>query len=122
MLLCRIAPAIAYRWFMEMYVDSADWVMTPNVYGMALFSEGGIFTTKPYVCGSNYLRKMSDYGKGPWCDVVDGLYWSFVNDHRDFFVANPRSKMMIRTLDRLDASRKAEIYGAARRFVDRVTS
>ena len=121
MLLCRIEPKAVYRWFMEMYVDSADWVMAPNVYGMALHSEGGAFTTKPYICGSNYLRKMSDYPKGPWCEVVDGLYWSFVRDHRDFFEKNPRSKMMLGTLKRMDASRRDAIFGAADEFVGRVT-
>lgn len=121
MLLCRVAPIAAYRWFMEMYVDSADWVMAPNVYGMALYSEGGSFTTKPYICGSSYLRKMSDYRKGPWCDTVDGLYWSFVDDHRSFFASNPRSKMMLRTLERIDADRKERIFSAADDFVERVT-
>jgi deoxyribodipyrimidine photolyase-related protein len=121
MLLCRVDPSAAYRWFMEMYVDSYDWVMAPNVYGMALFSEGGAFTTKPYICGSNYLRKMSDYAKGPWCDVVDGLYWSFVDQHRSFFAKNPRSRMMLGTLERMDAARKAHIFDEASAFIDRVT-
>ena len=121
MLLCRIAPDVAYRWFMEMYVDSADWVMAPNVFGMALFSEGGAFTTKPYICGSNYLRKMSDYGKGPWCDIVDGLYWSFVDDNRRVFSKNPRSKMMLGSLDRMGAERKAHIFSEAKAFRARVT-
>ncbi len=121
MLLCRVEPRAAYRWFMEMYVDSADWVMAPNVYGMALHSEGGAFTTKPYICGSNYLRKMSDYPKGPWCEVVDGLYWSFIRDHRDFFEKNPRSKMMLGTLERMEPSRRDGIFRAAEKFVARVT-
>ena len=34
---------------MEMFVNSSDWVMAPNVYGMGLFSDGGIFATKPYL-------------------------------------------------------------------------
>ena len=58
--LARIHPQAVHQWFMEMYVDSAHWVMGPNVYGMALFSDGGIFATKPYICGSSYIRKMGD--------------------------------------------------------------
>ena len=122
MLLCRISPKEAYRWFMEMYVDSADWVMAPNVFGMALFSEGGSFTTKPYICGSNYLRKMSDYPKGPWCDVVDGLYWSFVDEEQDFFAKNPRSQMMLRSLSKLDPARRQRIFDAASKFRQKVTT
>ena len=40
-----------------MYVDSSDWVI-PNVYGMGLFSDGGIFATRPNICGSSYFLKM----------------------------------------------------------------
>ena len=35
MTLAEIRPSSAWQWFMEMYVDSSDWVMGPNVYGMA---------------------------------------------------------------------------------------
>jgi deoxyribodipyrimidine photolyase-related protein len=110
MLLCEIHPTEVHRWFMEMYIDSADWVMGPNVYGMALFSDGGIFATKPYICGSNYFLKMSSYQKGDWCDKVDGLYWSFIERNRSFFEKNPRLMMMTKTLDRMDKTRKAKIY------------
>ena len=48
---------------MEMYIDSSDWVMIPNVYGMATYSDGGLMSTKPYTCGSNYILKMSNYSK-----------------------------------------------------------
>jgi len=100
-----------------MYVDSSDWVMGPNVYGMALFSDGGLFATKPYICGSNYLLKMSDYGKGEWCDVVDGLYWRFIDKHRDYFAANPRLAMMARMLERLKPERRQRIFTAAEGFL-----
>ena len=30
--LCEIKPTIVYKWFMELFVDSSDWVMVPNVY------------------------------------------------------------------------------------------
>ena len=117
MTLCEIRPKCAHRWFMEMYVDSSEWVMGPNVYGMGLFSDGGIFATKPYICGSNYLRKMSDYPKGDWCDTVDGLYWRFIDKHREFFASNPRLALMPRALDRLDADRRARIFEKAERFL-----
>ena len=60
---------------------------------------------------------MSDYPKGEWCDIVDGLYWSFLRDHRDFLEKNPRGKMMTRTLDRLDPDRKARIFALAEDFI-----
>ena len=34
---------------LKMYTDSSEWVMYPNVYGMGIFSDGGIFATKPYL-------------------------------------------------------------------------
>ena len=122
MTLCEIQPAAAHRWFMEMFVDSSEWVMGPNVYGMGLFSDGGVFATKPYLCGSNYLLKMSDYGKGEWCDTVDGLYWRFIDKHRDFFAGNPRLAVMPRTLDRLSDERRETIFAAAESFLEEHTA
>ena len=107
---------------MEMFVDSSEWVMGPNVYGMGLFSDGGIFATKPYICGSNYLLKMSDYRNGPWCDTVDGLYWRFIDKHRDFFAGNARLALMPRALDRLSDERKTRIFAAAEQFLEEHTA
>jgi deoxyribodipyrimidine photolyase-related protein len=117
MLLCQINPQEVYKWFMEMFVDSSDWVMGPNVFGMGQFSDGGIFATKPYICGSNYLLKMSDYKKGPWCDVVDGLYWQFIERNLTFFEGNPRLGMMARTFKKMGEERKETIYQAADNFI-----
>lgn len=123
MLLCRVNPDEVYRWFMEMFVDSADWVMLPNVYGMSQFADGGQFATKPYIGGSNYILKMSNYPKGGlWCETFDGLYWKFVSDHRDFFASNMRTSMVVRTLDKLDPSRKARIFEKASDFIASTTS
>ena len=122
MTLCEIRPQSAHRWFMEMFIDSSEWVMGPNVYGMGLFSDGGIFATKPYICGSNYLLKMSDYSKGPWCDTVDGLYWRFIDKHRAVFAANPRLALMPKALDRLDGERRERIFRAAEEFIARHTT
>lgn len=116
MLLAGIAPRHAYRWFMSMYVDAYGWVMEPNVYGMALYSDGGLFATKPYICASSYLLRMSDYKRGDWCDTVDGLYWSFVEQQRTFFDRQPRLRVTVGALDRMDLARRARIFAAADRF------
>ena len=101
MLLCGFHPNRVYTWFMELFVDAYDWVMVPNVYGMSQFADGGLFTTKPYLSGSNYVRKMSDYRKGEWCEVWDGLFWSFIKRHETFFRGQYRLAMMARNLDRM---------------------
>jgi deoxyribodipyrimidine photolyase-related protein len=117
MLLCRIRPDEVHRWFMEMFVDSYDWVMVPNIYGMSQFADGGTFTTKPYFSGSNYLLKMSDEKKGPWCSAWDGLFWSFIADHETFFLSNPRLSMMVRTWQKLAPEKQAGHLEAAAGFL-----
>jgi deoxyribodipyrimidine photolyase-related protein len=106
MLLCRIRPDDVCRWFMELFVDAYDWVMIPNVHGMSQFSDGGTFTTKPYISGSNYILKMSDEPKGEWCSVWDGLFWTFIADHLPFFSKNPRLSMMGRSWSKMGADKQ----------------
>ena len=119
--LCQIHPKHVYKWFMEMFVDSSDWVMSPNVYGMGLFSDGGIFATKPYICGSSYFLKMMDFKKGEWCNTMDGLYWNFINNNRKFFSTNPRLAMMVRVFDKMNSERKKTILKAAGNFIKQNT-
>lgn len=102
MCLLRADPDEVYEWFMEMFIDAYDWVMVPNVYAMSQFAAGSAITTKPYVSGSNYLKKMSDLPAGQWRQVWDGLFWTFVEDHREVFETNHRSKMMTRMWDGFD--------------------
>jgi deoxyribodipyrimidine photolyase-related protein len=117
MLLCRIHPDDVYRWFMEMFVDSYDWVMVPNVYGMSQFADGGTFTTKPYLSGSNYILKMSDEPKGPWCQIWDGLFWTFIGDHTPFFLKNPRLSMMARSWEKMTPEKQQAHRNAADEFL-----
>lgn len=106
MMMSRIHPDEVYRWFMEMYIDSYDWVMVPNIYGMSQYSDGGMMVTKPYLCGSNYILKMSDYPRGEWCDRWDTWYWDFIRDYREVFTHNPRMSMMVSLLEKRDISKK----------------
>ena len=119
--LSKIHPNEIYKWFMEMFVDSSDWVMVPNVYGMGTFADGGIFATKPYSCGSNYILKMSNYKKDDWCDIVDGLYWKFMNDNVSFFKSNPRLAILVKSLERMNTDRKELIFGKANDFINTKT-
>jgi len=101
MLLCEINPNEVYKWFMELFIDAYDWVMVPNVYGMSQFADGGSFATKPYISGSNYIIKMSDYKKGEWQKAWDGLFWRFMHINRAFFLNNPRLSMLVRMFDKM---------------------
>jgi len=117
MLLCGCHPRRVNDWFMELFVDAYDWVMVPNVFGMSQFADGGRFTTKPYISGSNYVRKMSDYPKGDWCPVWDGLFWSFVESHREFFASQHRLGMMVRQLDRMSPQKLDGHRSIAKEFL-----
>ena len=119
--LSGVDPNQMYKWFMEMYIDSSDWVMVPNVYGMGSYADGGIFSTKPYICGSSYMLRMSNYKKGEWCDVVDGLYWRFIENNLGFFEKNPRLSLMTKALTRLDQDRKRLIFKKANEFIEKNT-
>jgi len=120
MLLCGFDPDEVYQWFMEMYIDAFDWVMVPNVYGMSQFADGGLFATKPYISSSNYILKMSDYKKGDWQKVWDGLFWRFMAAHREFFEQNPRLAMLTRNLDRMSSEKMEEHLTHAENFLSQL--
>lgn len=118
MLLCEFDPDEVYRWFMELFIDAYDWVMVPNVYGMSQFADGGLMATKPYISGSNYLMKMSDYKKGEWQNVWDALFWRFMHSHRTFFLQNPRLGMLVRTFDKMPEAKQKTHLNTASQFLD----
>lgn len=117
MLLCEFNPDEVYQWFMEMYIDAYDWVMVPNVYGMSQFADGGLMATKPYISSSNYIKKMSNYGKADWNETWDALFWRFMHVHRDFFEGNPRLNMLLRNLDRMNQETLSRHLKKAEQFL-----
>ncbi|MEM9281972.1 MAG: cryptochrome/photolyase family protein [Verrucomicrobiota bacterium] len=122
MLLGEFHPNEVYSWFMEFFIDAYDWVMVPNVYGMSQFADGGIFSTKPYISGSNYLKKMSDYTTGEWCETWDGLFWRFISQHEDFFRSQYRLKMMVSNLTRMGPEKLEAHHQNASDFWSRIGS
>lgn len=120
MLLCEFDPDEVYQWFMELFIDAYDWVMVPNIYGMSQFADGGLMATKPYISGSNYLMKMSDYKKGEWQEVWDGLFWRFMHVHSDFFLSNPRLSMLVKMFDKMPEEKQKLHLANANSFLDKL--
>ena len=120
MLLCEFNPDDVFKWFMELFIDAYDWVMVPNVYGMSLFADGGTFATKPYIGGSNYIKKMSNYKSGEWCDIWDGLFWRFISKNESVFKKNPRTNMMVNTFKKMEENKKTKHIKIAESFLNQL--
>jgi deoxyribodipyrimidine photolyase-related protein len=119
LVLLEINPNDVYKIFMANYIDAYDWVMVGNVYGMSGYSDGGSITTKPYISSSNYIIKMSnDYKKSePWCKIWDGLYWRFLDKYAHQFDKNPRMKMQIALLNKMDKEKLENHKNIANEFI-----
>jgi len=104
--LAGIDPLALTDWMAENFVDGAQWVMEVNVLGMGTYADGGRTSTKPYVAGGNYLRKMTNFcqgcrftptkrtGEGA-CPLTNG-YWNFLLDHAGDLSANHRMAPQLR--------------------------
>jgi deoxyribodipyrimidine photolyase-related protein len=110
-LIAGINPQQLTMWMWDNFIDSAEWVMVPNVVGMSQFADGGMLATKPYASGGAYIDRMSDHCKGCAYDrkkrVGDDacpftvLYWDFFLRHQDRFVKNPRVARQVRAAQQL---------------------
>jgi deoxyribodipyrimidine photolyase-related protein len=120
MLLCEIHPDEVYRWFMELFIDAFDWVMVPNVYGMSQYADGGLITSKPYISSSNYIKKMSDFGTGPWCNIWDALFWRFIQKHENVFAGIARMRVMTFQLKRMGKKKAKEHVKVAEQYLNRL--
>lgn len=117
MLLLQVNPYEVYKWFMELFIDAYDWVMVPNVYGMSQYADGGLMTTKPYLCGSSYLLRMSNYPKGGWTASWDALYWHFIYKHRTTLAKNYRLATAVAALSRMQPNKLHEHLDRAKKLV-----
>ncbi len=128
-MLADIAPGEVLAWFNAMYCDAHDWVMAANVIGMILHADGGLMATKPYVAGSGYIERMSDYCEGcrydpavktgPTACPFNYLYWSFYDRHGPRFAKNPRVAMMVRSWAKRSEADKAAVRASTQEFLAR---
>ena len=117
-LLLKIDPKELYEWFMICFIDSYEWVMIPNVYGMSQYSLINIsMMTRPYISSSNYIKKMSDYKKEDWYDKWDALYWNFVNDNREILKKIYAIAMQVKLLDKMETSRLSNYIKIAKEMI-----
>lgn len=115
-------------WFEEMFVDGYDWVMVPNVIGMALHADGGYIGTKPYAASANYINKMSDFCKkceysqkestGDNACPFNTLYWHFLLRNEETFSQNHRMALIMKGLAGKPESWKKEIADRAKYLRD----
>jgi deoxyribodipyrimidine photolyase-related protein len=112
--LLDISPRELTDWFWVAYFDAYDWVVEPNVLAMGTYSLGGLMTTKPYISGSAYINKMSDYCKSCRFDPakncpVTRLYWAFLDRHQEKLANNIRLAMPLNSLKkRADSEREKD--------------
>lgn len=110
-LLAEILPAQVCEWYLAIYVDAIEWVELPNTAGMALFANGGRFTSKPYIASGAYIKRMSNYCDsckykpdvrfGEQACPITTLYWNFLIKHRKQFESSPRTRLMTANLKRI---------------------
>lgn len=101
--LLGINPRELTDWFWAMFTDAYDWVVEPNVLAMGTYAVGDVMTTKPYVSGTPYIKKMGDYCGDcslhfkKSCPISD-MYWNFLEENQTHFSKNHRMAMPMRTL------------------------
>lgn len=123
----EIVPQQLCDWYLAVYVDAVEWVELPNTAGMALFANGGRFTSKPYVASGAYVKRMSNYCDGcrykadqrtgtKACPLTT-LYWNFLDKHEEAFASNPRTSLMVKNLQRMSEEEREAVRADAKRML-----
>ena len=131
-ILAEVNPKEVANWYLAVYVDAVEWVELPNVAGMALYANGGRFTSKPYVASGAYIKRMSNYCSGckykPEVKLGDDacptttLYWNFLIKHYEPFSRNPRTALMTKNVDRFSSDDLKAIQQQAEKLLSNIDS
>jgi deoxyribodipyrimidine photolyase-related protein len=130
--LAELNPREVEAWYLAVYVDAVEWVELPNVAGMALYANGGRFTSKPYVASGAYIKRMSNYCSDckykPELKTGDNscptttLYWSFIIKHYDSLSHNPRTALMAKNVERFGEQEIADVKSRANYLLNNINS
>jgi len=121
--LLDVSPRELTDWFWVAYSDAYDWVVEPNVLGMGTFAAGPLMTTKPYVSGSAYIHRMSDYCEG--CSLhpkktcpITPMYWAFLERHADALADTRRMNLPLASMRKRSETRRADDRQTATRVAE----
>lgn len=131
-LLAEISPRETADWYLAIYVDAIEWAELPNTAGMALYADGGRFTSKPYIASGAYIKRQGNYCSrcrydpaqrtGARACPVTTLYWHFLDRHEDELANNPRTGLMAQSIRRLSAEEREAIRMQAAQTLDRLNA
>lgn len=130
-LLTMVKPNDVFDWFISLVsMDSYQWVMYPNIYGMIMYADNGFMMSRPYFSSSTYIKKMSNYGKNEsvvklkdgneykWYDIWDALYYNLINKHYNIFKKIYATARNTYHWDNKDKSEKERLLKLAKLYLD----
>jgi len=133
-LITMINPDDVYNWFISIVsIDSYEWVMLPNIYGMIMYADGGFMMSRPYFSSSAYIKKMS--GGYPtsanivlnkieyqWDTIWDALYYNFIYVHRPILKKIYAAARNVYHWDKKPQGEKEKIIKLANLYLDYLNS
>lgn len=128
--LAGLKPQAVADWFNMMYTDAHDWVVLPNVLGMALYADGGKMSTKPYISSGKYIQKMSNYCQncvyqvnekvGEHACPYNALYWDFLMRHESQLRTNPRMRLMYNIFEKMSHEERLALQTQATQIFEKL--
>ncbi|WP_321383972.1 hypothetical protein [Rhizobium sp.] len=117
--------------YLAAYSDAFEWGEMPNTLGMALFGDGGIVASKPYVASGKYIHRMSNSCStcrydpaetiGECACPFNALYWDFLDRHKSPFRSNQRMPYVYATWDKFTPERQHAIREQAAKILKTIT-
>jgi deoxyribodipyrimidine photolyase-related protein len=130
--LCAFSPRELTDWFWFAYIDAYDWVVEPNVLGMATYADGGLTATKPYVSGAAYINRMSNFcghcqydpkkSTGEGSCPFTALYWTFLERNESTLSKNFRMQMPYNSLRKKSPQELVQLRTRAQQAIDHLQS